>query len=57
MIVSAQHIYPWKSHLSAPANAQYRGGKVEARRHMFRRTAGRLRRAKAINMAELTKGL
>lgn len=31
--------------------------RIEARSHPFRRTAGRMRRAKAINRAELLKGL
>jgi len=53
MVVSQQHVYPWPG--GGPK--QYRGGRLEARKHMFRTTAGRLRRAKAINMAELVKGL
>ena len=37
--------------------AQYRGGKLEKSIHMFRRTAGRMRRSRKLNAAELLKGL
>lgn len=52
-VVSQTHVYRW----ARGGVRQYRGGKVEASRHMFRRTAGRLRRAKKLNVAELLRGL
>lgn len=61
MVVSQQRAFPWK-HMGTRGfvgrgEAVYRGGKLEAKLHMFRRTAGRLRRSRAVNTAELTKGL
>jgi hypothetical protein len=53
MVVSAQHVYAWP-HGGAK---QYRGGKVEAKRHMFRRAATSLRSSRALNRAELAKGM
>lgn len=52
-VVSQTHVYPWPN----GGQAQYRGGKLEARYHMFRTTASRLRRSSAVNRAELTKGM
>lgn len=52
-VVSQTHVYPWPN----GGNRQYRGGKLEARYHMFRTTASRLRRSAAVNRAELTKGM
>lgn len=52
-VVSQSHVYPWPG----GGSRQYRGGKLEARYHMFRRTASRLRRSRAVNQAELTKGM
>ena len=68
-VVSQQHTFPWKGHTTEAgdaaaamvgnyrAGAQYRGGKLEAQFHFFRKTAGRLRRSRSVNIAELTKGL
>lgn len=61
-VVSQTYIYPWsvphgQRGFKGRDEAQYRGGKLEGRRHMFRRTASRLRSARAINQAELAKGL
>ena len=69
-VVSQQHTFPWGDHtteagaaaraITKPGHAageQYRGGKLEAQFHFFRKTAGRLRRSRAVNIAELTKGL
>ena len=52
-VISETHVYPWPG----GGSKQYRGGKLEARYHMFRTTASRLRRARAVNTAELTKGM
>jgi len=52
-VISAQHVYDWPN----GGAKQYRGGKAEARRHMFSRAAGALRRARAVLAADLTKGL
>ena len=51
--VSQTHVYPWKN--AGPR--QYRGGKLEASRHMFRRTRSRIRGVNKLNSAELLKGL
>lgn len=53
MVVSEQHAYPWPN----AGSKEYRGGKVEARVHMFRRVTAGIRRAKAILTADLTKGM
>lgn len=53
MVISEQHVYPWPH----GGQKQYRGGRTEAKHHMFRTTAGRLRRSRAVNKAELAKGL
>jgi hypothetical protein len=52
-VVSETHVYPWPN----GGAKQYRGGKLEAHYHMFRTTASRLRRSRAVNQAELTKGM
>lgn len=52
-VISEQHVYPWPH----GGMKQYRGGKTEARRHMYRTTASRLRKSRAVNNAELAKGL
>lgn len=61
MVVSQQRVFPWKKRgargFVGRGEAEYRGGKLEAKLHMFRRTSGRLSRSRAVNMAELTKGL
>jgi len=53
MVISEQHVYPWPH----GGMKQYRGGKTEAKRHMYRTTASRLRKSRAVNNAELAKGL
>ena len=73
MVISAQRQYPWGGHGFGPqmpglasnaamvgnfrGGAQYRGGKLEKRIHMFRITGGRLRRSRKLNVAELLKGI
>lgn len=52
-VVSQTHVYPWPS----SGQAQYRGGKTEARHHMFRDTARSLRSSRAILSANLTAGI
>jgi hypothetical protein len=52
-VISQTHVYAWPS----GGSKQYRGGKLEAKYHMFSTTASRLRRSRAVNRAELTKGL
>lgn len=52
-VISQTHVYRWPK----GGQKQYRGGKLEARRHMFRRTASALRRSRAAAMADLTRGL
>ena len=52
-VVSQTYVYPWRS--GAPR--QYRGGKLEARLHAFRRTKARVGRVKRLNQAELLKGI
>ncbi len=56
-VVSQTRVFPWKVHRNSRAQAIYRGGRLEAKVHMFRRTTGRLRRARAINRVELTRGM
>ena len=67
--VSQTHIYPWKGHVTSSgasagvdvsgyrAGAQYRGGHLEAKHHMFRLARSRVRSMQRINQAELLKGL
>ena len=56
-VISAQHIYPWASRVGSTirsgrklvptsANAQYRGGKLEAAHHMFAMAARTVRVAR-----------
>lgn len=52
-VVSQTNVYPWPS----GGEKQYRGGKLEARYHWFRKTKTRLNRSRAVNTAELTKGM
>ena len=52
-VVSQTHVYPWPN----GGQKQYRGGKLEARRGVFRKTKSRLNRSRAVNAAELTKGM
>lgn len=52
-VVSQTHVYPWPN----GGQAQYRGGKTEAKHHMFRDTARSLRRSRAILNANLTAGI
>jgi hypothetical protein len=52
-VISQQHVYPWPS----GGSRQYRGGKLEARYGMFRRTASAMRRSRAVISANLTEGL
>lgn len=52
-VVSQQHVYPWPG----GGRAEYRGGKLERKYHMFRRTASRVRSMREVLNAELTKGL
>lgn len=56
-VVSEQHVYPWKHHKSAPEAAQYRGGRFERKHGVFGRTFRRIRSMKALNAAELMRGL
>ena len=52
-VVSQTAVYPWPG----GGAKQYRGGKLEARYHWFRKTKTRLNRSRAVNTAELTKGM
>lgn len=52
-VISQTHVYPWKG----GGVKQYRGGKHEARHGFFRKTKSRLNRSRAVNKAELTKGM
>lgn len=53
LVVSQTFIYPWKS----AGARQYRGGKLEAARHIFRVAYSRIRSVRKLNVAELLKGL
>ena len=59
--VVASHISPWGVHgsrgFSGRAQAQYRGGKAEARYRMFKGVTYQLRAARAVMAANITKGL
>lgn len=54
-------VYPWgdaaKTASSTRMQAQYKGGKLEARIHIFRRVYLALRRSRKITQANLVKGL
>jgi hypothetical protein len=52
-VVSQTDVKPWPG----GGSKQYRGGKLEAQRHMFRRTAAAMRRSRAVLSANLTEGL
>lgn len=52
-VVSQTNVYPWPN----GGQKQYRGGKLEARHGFFRKTKNRLNRSRAVNRAELTKGM
>ena len=52
-VISQTHVYPW----AGGGQKQYRGGKLEARHGFFRKTKSRLGRSRAVNRAELTKGM
>jgi hypothetical protein len=56
-VVSQTHVYEWKNHRTAPAGAQYRGGKFERKFGFFGRTFRRVRSMRALNVAELLRGL
>lgn len=60
-IISQQHVFPWAGHgargFSGRGEAAYRGGKLEAKLHMFRQTAQALRSSRAVREANLAKGL
>ena len=56
-VVSEQHVYPWKHHESAPDAAQYRGGRFERKHGVFGRTFRRVSSMRALNQAELLRGL
>lgn len=53
-VISQTRIFPWKVHRSGSGNEIYRGGRLEAKQHQFRRVGSALRRA---IKADLTKGL
>jgi hypothetical protein len=52
-VVSQTHVYPWRS----AGSRKYRGGKLEARIHAFRRTRSRVSAVRRLNTAELLKGI
>ena len=52
-VVSQTYVYPWP-HGGA---RQYRGGRLEAKLHMFRKTTNRLRKSRKINAVELMRGI
>jgi len=52
-VISQTHVYPWPG----GGAKEYRGGKLESRHGFFRKTKTRLNRSRAVNKAELTKGL
>lgn len=52
-VISQTHVYPWPG----GGMKQYRGGKTEARHHMFRNTASALRRSRAVVTANFTAGM
>lgn len=52
-VISETFIYPWAGNSAG----NYRGGKTEAKYHMFRRTASRIRSFRAVIGADLTRGL
>lgn len=52
-VVSQTHVYDWPN----GGSAQYRGGKLERRIGMFRRTASAMRRSRAVLGANLVRDL
>lgn len=60
-VISATHVYPWKNKgargYRGREQAEYRGGKIEARYRMFRATTQQLKYARATIAANLTAGL
>jgi hypothetical protein len=59
--IVATHIYPWHNKgargYQGRAEAEYRGGKAEARYRMFRAVTFQLRSARSVMAANLTRGL
>lgn len=60
-VVSGTHAYSWRDKgargFTGRAQAEYHGGKAEARYRMFRATTQQLQRARAVLAANLTAGL
>jgi hypothetical protein len=60
-VISQTHIYPWRNKgqrgFVGRSEAEYRGGKAEARYRMFRAVTYQLRASRAVLGANLTKGL
>lgn len=67
-VISQTHVYPWGQHVGTTirsgrkqvanrGEAQYRGGKLERKLHMFRNTASRLRSMRSVIGADLARGL
>jgi len=69
-VISAQFIYPWSrggrggTHIRSgrrmvlnSANAQYRGGKMERKLHMFANVSRSLRSSRAVAGANLSRGI
>lgn len=61
LVVSQTRVFPWVNKgargFVGRGEAEYRGGKLEARHHMFRKTASAMRRSRKILAANLTEGL
>jgi hypothetical protein len=51
-VISQTHVYDWPG-----SSGQYRGGKLERKVGMFRKTASAMRSSRAVLGANLTKGL
>jgi hypothetical protein len=56
-VISQSRVFPWVNHRSGRGQAEYRGGRLEARQHQFRRVTTALRRARAVAVADLTRGM
>lgn len=60
-VISATHVYPWRNKgargFVGRSEAEYRGGKAEARYRMFRAVTYQLRASRAVLAANLTEGL
>lgn len=52
-VISETHVYDWPG----GGSKQYRGGKTEARHHMFGQAASALRSSRAVLAANLTAGI